>query len=260
VASDAIRVPGALAPERSALNLYMEGCQSRFIDRWTLSRDIEELITSLQAAEESTRATVARELHDDLGGLMVAAMMDLASLQGLGAMIPQQDRDRLLRIQKTLESAIDLKRRITEKLRPSILDNFGLFAALRWHLKEHCGHTDAAWTQEYPDTEPPLGPDASLAFFRIAQEALAMTLKRSLVRNSSLHVTVAGGKLLMKVSDDGTPTMREGEEIGAATALACMQYRIRVLGGTVDIDRKPGGGTVLTASMPLPAEADIDSI
>jgi signal transduction histidine kinase len=216
--------------------------------------DMKELITSLQAAEESTKATLARELHDDLGALLVAATMDLGTLQNLGLAMPKQVRDRLLRIKKTLETAIDLKRQLTEKLRPSILDNFGLFAALRWHLKEHCGYTNAACSQNFPDIEPQLGSSASLAFFRIAQEALGMTLKRSAVQNSSLHVSVAGGTIVMRISDDGTPNIHEGKEVGAAIALASMQHRLRVMGGTVDMERTPGGTTVLTASLPLPTE------
>jgi hypothetical protein len=56
-----------------------------------------------------------------------------------------------------------------------------------------------------------------------------MTLKRSAVQNSSLHVSVAGGTIVMKISDDGTPNIHEGKEVGAAIALASMQHRLRVM-------------------------------
>jgi signal transduction histidine kinase len=78
------------------------------------------------------------------------------------------------------------------------------------------------------------------------------------VQNSELHVSVDDGKIVMKISDDGTPNMLEGKEIGATIALASMQHRLRVIGGIVDLERTPGGMTVLTASMPLPAEPTID--
>ena len=98
-------------------------------------REAESLITHLQVTTEADKAKLARKLHDELGGLMVSALMDLGSVQQLQHDINGPARQRLDRVKETLEAAIDLKRRVIEELRPSILDNFGLFAALRWHLR-----------------------------------------------------------------------------------------------------------------------------
>jgi signal transduction histidine kinase len=214
--------------------------------------EAESLITHLQVTTEAEKAKLARKLHDELGGLMVSALMDLGSVQQLQNDIKGPARQRLDRAKGTLEAAIDLKRRVIEELRPSILDNFGLFAALRWHLRRLCEGSNIDCADHYPDIEPWLEPDMSVALFRIAEEALAMTLKRGSVTSTELHVQVDDGTLSMSVSDNGTPIMVSGgHEVGASTALASMRHRIRELGGKVDMRRTDSGGTVLTASMPL---------
>jgi signal transduction histidine kinase len=215
-------------------------------------RDAESLITHLQVTTEADKVNLARKLHDELGGLMVSALMDLGSVQHLLADINDPARQRLERVKGTLEAAIDLKRRVIEGLRPSILDNFGLFAALKWHLRRLCENSNIDCADHYPDAEPQLEPGMSIALFRIAEEALAMTLKRGSVTSTELHVQVDNGTLSMSVSDNGTPIIASGgHEAGASTALASMRHRIRELGGKVDMRRTDSGGTVLTASMPL---------
>jgi signal transduction histidine kinase len=215
-------------------------------------REAQSLVTHLQGTAETDKAALARLLHDELGTLMVSALMDLSSVQHLQADMAEVARQRLERAKDSLRTAIDLKRRVIEGLRPSTLDNLGLFAALRSHLKRLRENSNIDWAAHYPDIEPELEPDASIALFRIAEEGLAMTLRRGSVTSTELHVRVADGILSMTVSDDGTPIMvADGHEAGASTALASMRHRLRVLGGEVDMRRNQAGGTVLTASMPL---------
>jgi signal transduction histidine kinase len=213
--------------------------------------EAESLIAHLQAATESEKTALARELHDNLGGLMMAALMDLGSLKQLLPEISRPAQERLDRVTRTLQTAVDFKRRVIEELRPSILDNFGLFAALRWQLKKTGQRSDAVCTEDYPAIEPYFEPRASIALFRIAQEALAMTLDHESVTSTSLHVQVANGTVWMSLSYDGIPVMSDGHEDCTANALAAMRHRIRLLGGTVDIERTEAGDTVLTTSMPL---------
>ena len=97
--------------------------------------EAESLIAHLHQNSESEKSRLTRELHDDLGGLMVSAVMDLSSVTRRLATSDPEAHQKFERIRSTLESAIDLSREMIEGLRPSILDNFGLFAALRWQLK-----------------------------------------------------------------------------------------------------------------------------
>jgi signal transduction histidine kinase len=214
--------------------------------------DAEDLIDRLHAEAEAHRASLAREIHDDLGGLMVSAAMDFTSVRrGLqdidAAILKQLDRGK-----KTLESAIDLSRRMVEELRPSILDNIGLFAALKWQLKKASEGSSVQLTESYPASEPAFQPGASTALFRIAQEAIAMIFNRNSVGAAEVNFQVDDGRILMRFTDDGIPNLVDGEEVGALSALTSMKHRIRALGGTVEQRRTDSGGSELTACMPLP--------
>src|ERR1700683_1545902 len=146
--------------------------------------EVQELVTYLQNAAELKDTALAHELHDELGGLMGAAVMDLDSVRRVKPLLSQNEVERIDRVKRTLEQAIDLKRRVIEDLRPSILDNFGLFAALRWQLKKTWGHSDVVSTEIFPDVEPPFESHVATSLFRIAQEALSIALKRASVKST----------------------------------------------------------------------------
>lgn len=212
--------------------------------------ECEGLITHLQNAAELKDTALSHELHDELGGLMVAAVMDLDAVRRIEPPLTHSALNRVDRVKRTLEQAIDLKRRVIEELRPSILDNFGLFAALRWQLKKTWGNSDVVLTQTYPNVEPQFESHAAIALFRIAQEALSIALKRASVKSTDLTVSVDLGNFRMRFSDDGIATAET--QTGDSMILASMRHRIRVLGGTVQVSGTDAGATVLTVSMPLP--------
>src|ERR1700723_2762298 len=211
---------------------------------------LEGLVTHLQNAAELKYTALSHELHDELGGLMGAAVMDLDAVRRVEPALSQNALNRLDRVKRTLEQAIDLKRRVIEELRPSILDNFGLFAALRWQLKKTWGNSDVVSTENYPDVEPRFESHAATTIFRIAQEALSMVLKRASVKSADLTVSVDHGKFWMRFSDDGAPNAQT-QTTDPAMILASIRYRIRTLGGNVQISRTEASSTVLTVSMPL---------
>lgn len=209
------------------------------------------MIAHLHETEELERLQWARELHDEIGGLMMAAVMDLASVESRMPPMADSLHQQLARVKATLERAIDVSRRMVEELRPSILDNFGLFAALKWQFKQSCRDSDAVCSDSYPETEPTFDSKTSTALFRVAQEALTMLFRRESVRFATLNVVMQDGTVSIIFSDDGTPPMSAGKEVGVTTALASMRHRIRHLGGTVNIVRPTQGGTVLTACLPM---------
>jgi signal transduction histidine kinase len=211
--------------------------------------ECEGLVTHLQNAAELKDTALSHELHDELGGLMGAAVMDLDAVRRIDPPLTQSALNRVDRVKRTLEQAIDLKRRVTEELRPSILDNFGLFAALQWQLKKTWGSSDAVLTQTYPNIEPPLESGAAIALFRIAQGALSIALKRSSVKSTDLTVSVDQGTFCMRFSDDGV-LAAETQSVDPMI-LASMRHRIRVLGGTIQLSKTDAGATVLTVSIPL---------
>src|ERR1041384_3433662 len=102
--------------------------------------ELSELATHLQISAEAERSALAKELHDELGGLITAAKMDMAWLSShIGDSLDPAADEKFRSVVQMLNQAMTLKRRVVESLRPSLLDNFGLPVALRSHLDENCG-------------------------------------------------------------------------------------------------------------------------
>jgi signal transduction histidine kinase len=212
--------------------------------------ECEALATHLQNATERKDTALSHELHDELGGLMGAAVMDLDAVRRLNPALSQRALNCVDRVKRTLEQAIDLRRRVTEELRPSILDNFGLFPALRWQLKKTWANSEVISSETYPDVEPDFQSGAAIALFRIAQEALTIALMHGSVKSTDLTVRIEPGNFWMKFSDDGTRNA-DTESQNSAMTLASMRNRIRVFGGKVEISENEAGGTALTIWMPI---------
>jgi signal transduction histidine kinase len=215
------------------------------------TRELVELSTHLQNVAEREKAGLARELHDELGGLLVGARMDISwAEQHLG----EHDADlkiRLNRVQQNLAAGVDLKRRIIEELRPTLLDNVGLFAALRWQMKETCGSAGLKCIESYPDEEPHFKSEASIALFRIAQEAFSNILKHAGAKTADISLDMDDETLLMRIADDGI-----GIPLGrflaiASHGLASMRHRVRALGGRLDVRSPASGGTMLIVQIPI---------
>lgn len=218
------------------------------------TQELEALSTHLQNISEQERSALARELHDELGSLLVAARMDLSWLQ---RRLPTEDPNvklRWQRIQDGLDAGVNLKRRVVEQLRPTLLDNMGLYAALRWQIQETCGRAGLKCSETYPDPEPRFNGAASIAIFRMVQEAMTNIQKHARAKSVELHLDVdrTANVLAVRITDDGVgiPAERTAGPVGSH-GLASMRHRIVALGGKWEIKRGASGGTVLTAKLPL---------
>ena len=237
---------------RTALNAELRDEKLK-LEREVEARTLElvELSTHLQNVAEREKASLARELHDELGGLLVGARMDISWAEQHLASEQSDLKQRLNRVQQNLSAGVDLKRRIIEELRPTLLDNVGLFAALRWQLKETCTRAGLACIESYPDEEPRFKSEASIALFRIAQEAFSNIVKHSRAKTADISLGMDEETLLMRIADDGT-----GMPIGRFTAigshgLASMRHRARALGGRLDVRSPSSGGTMLIVQIPI---------
>ena len=215
------------------------------------TRELTALSTHLQGVSELEKSALSRELHDELGGLLVAARMDLSWLQ---QRLPTSDpgiEQRFKRIHDSLSAGVDLKRRVVEELRPTLLDNMGLFAALRWQFKETCRRAGLKCTESIPESEPKFNPDAAIGVFRIAQEALTNILKHAEAKSADLAIGIEGDTFVLRVADDGKGIPPNRLQTITSHGLASMRHRITALGGSWDVRNAGGGGTVVTAMIPL---------
>jgi signal transduction histidine kinase len=215
------------------------------------TRELTALSTHLQGVSEQEKSALSRELHDEPGGLLVAARMDLSWLQ---QRLPTSDpaiEQRFKRIHESLSAGVDLKRRVVEELRPTLLDNMGLFAALRWQFKETCRRTGLKCTETIPDSELIFNPDAAIGVFRIAQEALTNILKHAEAKSADLAIGIQGETFVLRISDDGKGIPPNRLLTITSHGLASMRHRIAALGGTWDVRSPSSGGTIVTAVIPL---------
>jgi signal transduction histidine kinase len=206
------------------------------------------LVTHLQSSVELDKASLVRELHDDLGGLLVAAVMDVAWAEQHVASTAASGR--LARVRDALRSCIDIERRIVEELRPSLLDNVGLFAALSWELKQSCARSGLQCSEQYPHSELRFTPEASIALFRIAQEALAISSTHGSATKNELRVSTERETITLRFANGDIASPPDA--IDRQTPLfASMLHRIHVLGGSLHIDSSPPNGTAMTISIPI---------
>ncbi len=213
------------------------------------TRELAELSTHLQSVSEREKAGLARELHDELGGLLVGARMDISWAE---QHLPPGDVDlkhRLNRVQQNLSAGIDLKRRIIEELRPTLLDNVGFIAALRWQLKESCARAGLSCNEYFPDEEPKLSADAAIALFRIAQESFSNIIKLSAAKTVDVTLDIDDDSVVFRIKDDGRGISDPSSE-SDVHVLASMRHRVRALGGTFEMSTTPAGG-ILDVRIPL---------
>jgi signal transduction histidine kinase len=213
--------------------------------------ELTALSTHLQGVSEQEKSALSRELHDELGGLLVAARMDLSWLQ---QRLPASDpsiEQRFKRIHDSLSAGVDLKRRVVEELRPTLLDNMGLFTALRWQFKETCRRTGLRCTETIPESELKFTPDAAIGIFRVAQEALTNILKHSEAKSADLFIAMDRDTFTLRITDDGKGIPSGCLATSTSHGLVSMRHRIAGLGGTWELGSPSSGGTMVTARIPL---------
>lgn len=209
------------------------------------------LSSHLQKVTEKEKAKLARELHDELGGLLVATKIDISWLRRVSDDGSEASTLRWERVLKSLEEGLDLKRRVIESLRPTLLDNVGLVAALRWLVDESIRRGGLVCEEDYPESLPELSPDASIAVFRVVQECLTNIMKHSQAQTVRLTLRAGDEELSVTIRDNGVGIDEQRIGIPQSHGLLGMHHRIESLGGQLRIrSLGPGAGTEVTFTLP----------
>jgi signal transduction histidine kinase len=211
--------------------------RNRELDRTVQQRTamLFHLSSSLQKVAEREKAALARELHDELGGLLVATKIDVSWLRKRLDDDSEASKLRWERVLRSMDEGLALKRRVIESLRPTLLDNVGLIAALRWLVDETLRRQNIACEEQYPEDLPDLSPDARIAIFRAVQECLMNIVKHSKARAVLLQVTADDGHLSVLVRDDGVGIDESRIETPQSHGLLGMRHRIESLDGRLSI-------------------------
>jgi signal transduction histidine kinase len=219
------------------------GARNRELDRTVQQRTamLFHLSSSLQKVAEREKAALARELHDELGGLLVASKIDISWLRKHVDDGSEAAKLRWERVLSSLDEGLSLKRRVIESLRPTLLDNVGLVAALRWLTDETLRRQGIACEEQYPETLPELSPDARIALFRVIQECLMNIVKHAKAKSVLIRITVDDDQFNVMVRDDGVGIDESRIETPKSHGLLGMRHRIESLDGTVTV-RSLGNG------------------
>ncbi len=223
-----------------------------------LRRSLEEketqrsrLLQALLTAQEEERGRIARDLHDQIGQSLTAMLLGLDRQLERSAPAADGARDELRRLRSLTAVTLADVRRIALDLRPSVLDELGLAAALRRFARELHERYGIAVTVlvEVPERLP---AQVETVLYRVAQEALTNVVRHARAAEASIVVTVAGGFVQLVVEDGGVgfdPTaLAPAERIG----LIGMRERLELLGGGLRLESAPGSGCSVHGRLPLP--------
>jgi signal transduction histidine kinase len=230
------------------------GARNRELDRTVQQRTamLFHLSSSLQKVAEREKATLARELHDELGGLLVATKIDVSWLRKHFDDGTDSSKLRWERVLRCLDEGLSLKRRVIENLRPTLLDNVGLAAALRWMVDETLRRQGIACEEQYPESLPELSSDARIAIYRAVQECLMNIVKHAKAKSVLIRITAEDDAISVVVRDDGVGIDEARIETPQSHGLLGMRHRIESLQGKLGIrSLGPGVGTECQFSIPL---------
>ncbi|MBS1191887.1 MAG: histidine kinase [Rhodocyclaceae bacterium] len=213
--------------------------------------ELSHLASHLTNAREAERDRLARELHDELGALLTASNMDAGWIaRQLAPGTPAPIRERLERLQENLHNGILIKRRLIDDLRPPLLKELGLVAALRALAEDFSGSSETRLVLELPEADLALPADQALALFRIAQEGLTNIRKHAQARTVRLGLGMADQRVILRLEDDGLGF--EPAQAGRRRhGLAGMRHRVQMFAGDFSVVSRPGKGTRIVASLPL---------
>lgn len=211
--------------------------------------ELNELSTHLQQSTEKDKATLARDLHDELGGILTSAKMDVEWLRAHVTNTPETDK-RFAQASRLLDDAVLLKRRVIENLRPSLLDNLGLIPALEWYVTEHCGKAGIHCHLNIEEEIAGFAPDASIALYRIVQEGLTNVLRHAHAKNFTITLRGDADNLTLVMQDDGRGLPASVRSGSLSHGLAGMRQRARALGGDVIWESVQNQGTTIRVNVP----------
>jgi PAS domain S-box-containing protein len=230
----------------------------------TALQQLRELAAWSDAVREEERTRIAREVHDELGSLLVALKMDvgwldkrLSEQEHRAAEEAQTMREKMRgkcqNMSRLIENAVVNVGRIITDLRPSILDHQGLWGALEWQAQEfvQSAEQELKWCMEVNEQRV-LPEPMAMAVFRIFQEMLSNVGRHARARTVDVDMVEREGWLHLSVEDDGCGALPQAFESAQAYGIMGMRERARHFGGVIDIDSAPGRGTRMRLSMPLP--------
>ena len=251
---------GRLVPAVRRAMLEVEqtaGLQRAEAERRVYGHKLQALSRRLVNAQETERRHIARELHDQVGQALTVAQLNLQAIARLPA--AESLNERLNDTLTVLEQVLEQVRSLSLELRPSLLDDLGLVAALRWYTERQAATAGLKIELVADQLERRLDPVIETECFRLVQEALTNVARHARAQQVTVELHEEGGCLHLRVRDDGVgfqvAAIRELAVRGASLGLLGMEERAALAGGELEFKSAPGQGAEVHAWFPLRYQA-----
>ena len=219
------------------------------------SAQLRALSARLQSAREEEGTRIAREIHDELGSVLTSLKWDLESADKIlaGPIDPSQSaalREKLQALMKLSDLAISAIRRIASELRPSVLDDLGLGAAIEWQAQQFERRTGIVCVCDCSLETLEMTEEQSTAVFRILQEALTNVLRHAQATRVDIRIKKQSGNFVLSITDNGKG-ISEADKSEQQLGILGMRERAHLIGGEIDIKGTEKKGTVVIVRVPI---------
>lgn len=249
------RVPAARDDEIGQLAASFNEMATNVAERDASLRESREQLRQLSkrllTVQEQERVRIAREVHDELGQALTAMKIDLQQIARRHPALGEP----LVPVAQTIDQIVDLIRRIASDLRPAILDDLGISAALEQQLRRLRESTGIKTSLAVSD-EPELDMLTGATFYRITREALANVVRHAEASRVEVSLGTRGGAAVLEIRDNGRGITREEACGPRSLGLLGIRERAELLGGSMTIEGRSGEGTVLTVTLPMTKGGD----
>ena len=212
---------------------------------------LRALAQHLESAREEEQARIAREIHDELAQSLTALRLDLSWLAKRVPGADQAVRAKMTEMTALAGATIEAGRRIAAELRPPILDDLGLIAALEWYVQDFARRTALQATLHVGPQELALDGRLAVTGYRIVQEALTNVARHAEAKRVTVRLGERDGALVLEITDDGRGIRADAAASGRSFGIVGMRERAAAHGGALEVASAPGGGTVVRATIPL---------
>jgi len=215
-----------------------------------MNAQLRELTSHLQNIREEERKRIAREIHDELGQQLTGIKMDLAMIRQNTVKPHAISEESISEVMNMVDDAIKTVRKISSELRPSVIDDLGLIAAMNWQCHEFEKRYNIPCSFTSTMNEFPFEKDLVTGIFRIYQESLTNIARHSKASEISATLTVEEKSIMLSIRDNGVgfnPNNMEKKTLG----IIGMKERAIMLGGALNIDSEVGKGTKIIVRIPM---------
>jgi signal transduction histidine kinase len=210
------------------------------------------LTAQLMTAQDVERRRISRELHDDINQRLALLAIDLGNLEQRAVMTPELTRPAIHSAVERLAAISDDVRRMAYHFHPSVVDDLGLPAALRHLLEDFTARTGIKTVFSSQDSAEPIPQAVASCLYRIAQESLVNVAKHASASRAEVELTHDESDISLSVRDTGAGfDLARAREARGGLGLISMEERVRLLGGCLDIDSRPGQGTHIQVRIPF---------